>query len=92
MGSPDAPCSVTKPVAGSFTASVPQQKLEAIAPTAAEFFTQGRAGHAVPMAPGHSGYSQRDPQNPSPLRGTNARPPFLLKLWGWGGGVIKQSE
>ena len=43
-----------------------QQQLEAMAPAAPEFFTQGRAGHAVPMAPEHSGYSQEIPGAPRP--------------------------
>lgn len=55
-----------------------------MAPAASEFFTQGRTGHAVPMAPGHSGYSQRDPWSPSPLRGTNALLPSCLNsAWGY---------
>lgn len=45
-----------------------QQQLEAMAPAAPEFFTQGRAGHAVPMAPEHSGYSQEIPGTPRPCR------------------------
>lgn len=84
---PPGPCPVTKT---GLSASKPPPLNSRWRPSRQpllNFSRRGRAGHAVPKAPGRSGYSRGNPQTPLGLRNTNPlRPASSSALRRWGSG------
>lgn len=84
---PPGLCPVTKTGAHCLEPPPPNSRRRPSRQPLLNFSRRGRAGHAVPMAPGRSGYSPGNPQTPLALRHTSPRSPASSPAFGsWGGG------